>query len=263
MAESIREALMRDKMRIIKEFVESTGEKDFLFEPTTCELPHSILFDCPILCAAIYYGSIKSFEYLIGAGISITQGDRWNKAPCHFLAEFNRLDMATHEVAAGIDYSTADFMGRLPIHYAAENGNTEFVQFLVQEKGSDPNVADKYGTTPLHLAAKEGHCDTISFLLEHVQPTNDSKGISPAVYATRNGKKQALEIFLQKDPGCALNENGGLLKEAAIYGFADGIEMLLAIPEVDPNALDSYGVCFIFIWHLSTTLLSTTAKNAC
>ncbi|XP_029969829.1 myotrophin [Salarias fasciatus] len=55
--------------------------------------------------------------------------------------------------------------GRKPLHYAADFGQLEVLQFLIQ-MGADINATDSLGLTPLITACYEGHRDSVKLLLE-------------------------------------------------------------------------------------------------
>jgi len=54
--------------------------------------------------------------------------------------------------------------GRNPIHYAADYGQLEVLQYLV-DKGADLNVTDKHGISAILAAIWEGHTDCVKLML--------------------------------------------------------------------------------------------------
>ncbi|XP_067655210.1 myotrophin-like [Haliotis asinina] len=61
--------------------------------------------------------------------------------------------------------STQQISGRSPIHFAADYGQNEVVELLV-DNGAGIDVQDIYGITPLLSAIFEGHKDTVALLLK-------------------------------------------------------------------------------------------------
>ena len=55
---------------------------------------------------------------------------------------------------------------RTPLHVAAEEGEEDFITFLLSNK-ADANIPDRDGYTPLDLAAKYKHEDVVKILLQH------------------------------------------------------------------------------------------------
>lgn len=54
--------------------------------------------------------------------------------------------------------------GRRPIHFAADYGQKEIIDYLIQ-LGSDVNALDKHGITPLLAAIWEGHTECVRVLI--------------------------------------------------------------------------------------------------
>ena len=61
--------------------------------------------------------------------------------------------------------NTRDFSGQTPLLAALEQGNEDWVGFLI-EKGADVNAADKNGDTPLIIATRRRSDVAIGWLLE-------------------------------------------------------------------------------------------------
>ncbi len=55
---------------------------------------------------------------------------------------------------------------RTPLHVAAEEGEEDFITFLLSKK-ADANIPDPDGYTPLDLAAKNKHEGIVKILLQH------------------------------------------------------------------------------------------------
>lgn len=68
----------------------------------------------------------------------------------------------------------------LPLYKAATNGNTDMVEFLI-ENGADVNATDDDGSTALSSAVMGGYEETVRCLLEHKANVNikDKSGITP------------------------------------------------------------------------------------
>ena len=57
------------------------------------------------------------------------------------------------------------------MHLAAELGNLEILQMLVDLGGGDLTIINKQKFTPLHIAARIGHVEMVKWIL--------SKGVDP------------------------------------------------------------------------------------
>ncbi|XP_011406039.1 PREDICTED: ankyrin-3-like [Amphimedon queenslandica] len=82
------------------------------------------------------------------------------------------------------------------LHGAAESGNKDLIQFLVESHGLDPESEDKDGVTCLHILAKQGDEEIYEHLVPHVwnNPTpKDKAGRSPLHYA---GRHYEMSVYL-------------------------------------------------------------------
>lgn len=64
----------------------------------------------------------------------------------------------------GVDIN-ANIDGRQPIHYAADYGQKEVLNYLI-EKGANIDAKDKYGISALLAAIWEGHTSCVQLMLE-------------------------------------------------------------------------------------------------
>ncbi|XP_065335612.1 serine/threonine-protein phosphatase 6 regulatory ankyrin repeat subunit B-like [Cloeon dipterum] len=102
-----------------------------------------------------------------------------------------------------------DNEGRTALHLAAESGNVDLVELLL-ENNADLTHADKVGRTALHFAAESGNVDLVEWLLKNNADLTqmDMKGKNAIHYAIKNEK---MLRFLNK-------KNGDLLKQRTKYG---------------------------------------------
>uniref|UniRef100_A0A0K8SLG9 Uncharacterized protein n=1 Tax=Lygus hesperus TaxID=30085 RepID=A0A0K8SLG9_LYGHE len=95
------------------------------------------------------------------------------------------------EVETGNSWRRVDAQdprGRCALHYAAEAGQLEAVEYLI-EAGSKVNLGDRESLTPLHLAAVRGHLDVVKCLLDmkaHVNAKCTDK-MTPLHYSASRG----------------------------------------------------------------------------
>ena len=68
--------------------------------------------------------------------------------------------------AAGASMNPRDHRKRTPLHVAAEVGEEDLIELLLDKK-ADSNIADLDGNTPLDLAAKERYESAFNLLLMH------------------------------------------------------------------------------------------------
>uniref|UniRef100_A0A1A9WJ39 ANK_REP_REGION domain-containing protein n=1 Tax=Glossina brevipalpis TaxID=37001 RepID=A0A1A9WJ39_9MUSC len=68
------------------------------------------------------------------------------------------LEAKSHDV-------NSELNGRYPLHYAADYGQYDVLEYLIN-KGANINIMDKHGITPLLAAIWEGHTKCVKLLLE-------------------------------------------------------------------------------------------------
>ena len=123
--------------------------------------------------------------------------------------------------------------GKTPLHYAAENGNFEICQLIIDEaddknpkmtngdtalhmaarKGYlaiskliiecavDKNPDNVNGWTPLHQAAKAGHLKVCQLIIDNVDdknPENFISGITPLQLASKRKNSEIVELIQTK-----------------------------------------------------------------
>ena len=135
-------------------------------------LENIILGEATPLTYAIYADKAQVVNYLIEKGADVnldaTHGDR----------KFNTL-------------------GKKPLHIAAEGGNKEIVEILINN-GANINAKDEYGETPLMSACKMGRNEVADFLIKNGANVNEKSnlGNSPLSLAKKQGHKEIAELLI-------------------------------------------------------------------
>ena len=86
------------------------------------------------------------------------------------------------------------------IHKAANNGQLESVQYLIEKEGIDPNAVDDNGYSPLINAAQNGHLHVVQYLRERQNADidiHDKNGHTALMHATYNGKLPIVEYLIE------------------------------------------------------------------
>ncbi len=103
---------------------------------------------------------------------------------------------------AGADPNAPDWLGKTALHFAAEKGDLEAVQLLI-ERGADINAVEaEYRATPLAEAAGGGRLDIARLLLENgADPhiPNDAWA-RPIAWAKRNGHAEMEALLMERAP---------------------------------------------------------------
>ncbi|CAM3940002.1 ankyrin repeat domain-containing protein [Mucilaginibacter galii] len=140
----------------------------------------------------------------------------------------NNVDKLTHD-------------GRTYLHWAANRGNAEVLEYLLN-KGAKVNIMDSHGTTPLLFAAASGQPNTkiYDLLLAHgdnLKKNVNQDGANALLLAVANDKELTLtNYFISK--GLDLNSTDAIGNNAFSYAARSGnIELLKTLVQkgVKPN----------------------------
>jgi len=133
---------------------------------------------------------------------------------------------------------------RCALHTAAENGNCEQVERLV-EAGAALDYGDTFGRTALWCAASRGHKYITRLLLANGSCTNiaDCEGMTPIEIAAREGQWDVVDEFLEYDP--IIRHEGieyltSQLYEASESGEQDVVDTILKCG-ISVNTTNQYG----------------------
>ena len=124
------------------------------------------------------------------------------------------LELVMILVEHGANVQASDMYGRTPLHVAAEKGQTDSVNHLL-DLGADINARDKDGLLALHCALKGGHVTTAKFLID-----------------------KGSETLLSSDPNLLGFYEADLLQSSAREGLRATVEFLLS-SGVSANAIHS------------------------
>jgi len=101
--------------------------------------------------------AIVAAVLVVGCGPSV---DIWKAA------DEGNIEAVKQNLATGADVNDrTDFYSETPLHFAAENGQKEVAQILI-DKSADVNAKAKWDRTPLHGAAKTGRSEIVKLLIE-------------------------------------------------------------------------------------------------
>jgi len=119
----------------------------------------------------------------------------------------------------GIDVDVTDVMRRTALHRAADAGQQEAVELLVQ-RGAALEAKDFVGKTPLHAAAGKGHVDVVDRLLDlgaEIQARAE-RGDTPLHDAAMWAKPDAVRLLVSR--GADVNARGVNDATPLIYAAA-------------------------------------------
>jgi len=136
-----------------------------------------------------------------------------------------------------------DEFDRTPLHWAVRGVHFELMQLLI-EKGADINAKDNARITPLHSVASRGHKQAAELLIEKGADltAEDATGNTPLSYSVSGGHKEVVKLLL--DHGVKIPMQGEearkLLHLAASSGYKEFVDLMIA-EGVDTNQKNDEG----------------------
>lgn len=136
-------------------------------------------------------------EQAIARGASVSAPDSDGTTPLHYAVMFDRPEIARVLLAHGADANGADRQGSTPILWASRGG-APLVRLLLQN-GARPDVRNSWGQTPLLAAAQHGNAENVELLLQagaDPKPTEESFAMTPLHLAALLGYRDVAEKLL-------------------------------------------------------------------
>lgn len=154
------------------------------------------------------------------------------------LPEMKRL-MEERWKGASIEDDFVDEACQMDLHIAAENGNLEVCEYLIEELQMNVDEVDKYGRTPLHHACMYGNVHIAEYLLQEGANPNAMSIIwlTPLHYAVEKGPIELVELLLAE--GAEINAKAltGTPLQLAVFKGQEDIVQFLLDNNADPNAI--------------------------
>ena len=169
--------------------------------------PQDDLGCTPFLRAAAS-GHVDICQLLIdkkGKNLNSPDQNAWNYTPLHYAAQYGyfRVCKLIIEKTEDWDVNATDEKGWTPLHGAALNGFLETCK-LILEHTENYKPVDINLRTPLHMAAQEGQEEVIQFLIEQGQPEDllkqDKFGMTPFHETIKGGYVEASLILMEASP---------------------------------------------------------------
>ncbi|KAI0128366.1 hypothetical protein BJ170DRAFT_324833 [Xylariales sp. AK1849] len=169
------------------------------------------------LSMAAEYNFSDTCQLLLDAGADVNTRDYRQGTPLMTVAAKGYLDTVKVLLKGGADPNAmSEAMRVTAIHMAAEMGNEEIVEALIQAC-AEVNVRTITNTTPLHQAAMKGHLQVVEILLGAGAEINtlDDQGLTPldfAVYCNHEETAQhlweagGLQVFTALEEGGKADE---------------------------------------------------------
>ena len=211
----------------------------------------------PLMLAA-GMGRVQAFHVLVQNGGELEKGNELAWLPLHSAAKGGHKEVVKFLLEHDGNVLAETVRGTTALHLAT---SLELVMILV-EHGANIQASDMYGRTPLHVAAEKGQTDTINYLLNCDADINarDKSGLSALYCALKGGHVTTAKFLIDKggesllssDPNLLGFYEADLLQSSAREGFTATVEFLL-----------SSGVSADAIHSKSDSLLTPLEEAAC
>jgi ankyrin repeat protein len=186
--------------------------------------------------------------------------DHTNLTPLMLAAAGSKknTDIIRHLKDNGAQVNAQDNKGRTPVMHAASAGRLFNLKFLLDEPSVDISIRDGEEKTVLfHLLsgkieatdkeAKNVSLDILSLLRSRgLTPSIHARNYTALMAAAEAGNPHFIEDIIDCDDVQSwVNPQGPLKKTALMYaaesGSVSGVELLLAVPDIDPMLKDQNG----------------------
>ncbi|XP_023319358.1 cortactin-binding protein 2-like isoform X2 [Trichogramma pretiosum] len=111
-----------------------------------------------------------------------------------------------------IDVNARDPSGRTAISYMAGNGSALVLEACLGFPGADANLPDNEANTPLHFAAQAGQTECVNILLQRCPSievdARNSLGFTPLMKAALQGRTKCAKILLFAGANPTLRDHG-------------------------------------------------------
>jgi ankyrin len=268
--QAILAAVKSDDVRFLTGCADHGLPVDFHFPVPLPSEPDLLQNSAPLLCVAAYYGALNIVRYLLTNGANPTESDDEGRSAVFYAAASGHIATLLALAELGVDIagcgqaavrfgnlpyfqelisrsliqiSDQDFCRNTFLHIAAFEGHLNIVAYLLSLPSPPIGARDRDGRTPLHLAAGNGHFPVCELLLRAgADPrAQDAYDKSPIAYAAVQERFDIVELLL----GGRLNELDGEGLTPLIRAVRDDtpamVQLLLEMPQVDPNVRDGEG----------------------
>ena len=199
-----------------------------------------------VLHCAAKSGGLELFRYFIQKGFDVNENTKDSKNSFHIAAQNGHFTLCKSLLENyKLDINKTDAEGSTLIHSAAECGNIELIQCLV-DKGCDIYRKKKNGMNSLHIAALNNHFRLCKVLLEKANfdiHLLDYNGASVIYFAAHTGDLDLFQYLAEKGSDIYSKTKDGIncLHIAALKGRFRLCKVLLEKHNFKTHVKDNAG----------------------
>ena len=215
-------ACNENKLELVKYLVEKSGELLTMRQEDG---------QSPFLVAGLS-GSVELVKYLLSKGCYVLDKDNNGLTVLHYACKEGNTEVVQYLVENYQDVLTMrDKELSSPFHVAGLSGSVELVKYLIS-KGCEVMDKDNDGWTVLHYACKEGNTEVVQYLVENypeLLTMRDKELSSPFPVAGLSGSVELVKYLISK--GCEVmdkdNDGWTVLHQACNEGKLDLVQYLV------------------------------------
>ena len=202
-------------------------------------------FDPSEAFKAVKSGDINLFKTMIQSGINPNQVDEKGKTFLHYAAKLGYIDIfryLVYQLHCKVDQ--LDKNDKTPLMNAAKKGQLEVLKYLHQH-GANIMAHSNFNWYPIHTAAKWGNTNILEYMINNRVPVDLKEGQddrTPFFCACERGQLDAARILLQYGADINAQSKKGMtpLHQAA-YKNEIGIIQFLIENDAELNIRNNYG----------------------
>lgn len=195
----------------------------------------------------IYNGNLDSLKILDSIHFKYID-KKFNESYLFFSVKANNIEITQFLIEKGVDINIVGKNIGNALHFATRN--TQLASLLIKN-GININIQDTEGVTPIMLAAQTGNIDLVQILLDNKADLTlkDNNGQTVVDYSNGTTRIEYNQLYkpikeLLKSYGAI---SGYRLREAFKYGSVTDVELLLKQKTCKPDEKDQFGsTCLVY-----------------
>ncbi|XP_076108209.1 uncharacterized protein LOC143076365 [Mytilus galloprovincialis] len=166
---------------------------------------------------------------------------------CCYIGDIDLVAWCLYHCNSNVNYCRKD--GVSPLFFACQEGHTEVVQMLINNK-ADINKCRDVGASPLFIACQKGHTEVVQMLINNKADINKctDTGISPLFVACQEGHTEIVQMLINNraDINKCTDNGTSPLFVACQEGHTEVVHMLIN-NKADINKCNDDGGSPLFI----------------